>query len=67
MTDKQANELIRNYNNCKDSDNEHTKGIAVGIGLALIIMGYDFEREGTAISNGDATAVIRRFGRFGGK
>lgn len=67
MTNQQANELMRHYNGYRDSKDARTRGIAVGIALALVIMGYDFEFDGNKLDNPPATAVIRRFGRFGGK
>lgn len=58
MNNIRANEFIRNYNIHIQRDGERNHGIAVGMLLALRIMGYDVEQD----ENNNVTAIIKRYG-----
>lgn len=58
MNNIRANELIRDYNIHIQRDGERNHGIAVGMLLALRIMGYDVEQD----ENNNVTAIIKRYG-----
>ena len=58
MNNIRANEFIRNVNAHIKRDGEHNAGIAVGMLLALRIMGYDAEQD----ENNNVTAIIKRYG-----
>lgn len=58
MNNIRANEFIRNYNIHIQRDGERNHGIAVGMLLALRIIGYDVEQD----ENNNVTAIIKRYG-----
>lgn len=58
MNNIRANEFIRDYNIHIQREGERNHGIAVGMLLALRIMGYDAECD----EDGNVTAIIKRYG-----
>ena len=58
MNNIRANEFIRDYNIHIQREGERNHGIAVGMLLALRILGYDVELN----DDGNAAAIIKRYG-----
>lgn len=58
MNNIRAHELIRDYNIHIQREGERNHGVAVGMLLALRILGYDIELD----DDNNVTAIIKRYG-----